>query len=325
MPLSSKLPGSIYDVAKNARVSIGTVSRVFNNRRDVADATRARVLSAAKRVRYLPKISARRVSIGLLVQELEQANQVGFISNVFTTMARHVASRGAVLELLPMDDLDAVYRNYLRGVIAVVFDPDCRRLTGLKDVPVVMINNRQEGPQLHSVASDHAQGARMAAKHLLDRGHRRIGFLEVRRDGWGAGERERGFREAHDRAGVRTERELIRYVGEGSCRDALHAVLKHKPTALLLCGEDLSLAMNQLLLHELKIRIPEDLSVISYEIAGVTSLLTPPQTAVLQPWEEIGRAAVEGILGLIGAPAGKRVDVMLPNSLIERGSVTTLR
>jgi LacI family transcriptional regulator len=102
-------------------------------------------------------------------------------------------------------------------------------------------------------------------------------------------------------------------------------LLKTKPTALLICGEDLSLAVNEILLHEARVKIPDELSVVSYETRGVTSLLSPPQTAVAQPWEDIGRAAVEGILSLIRGPADKRLDVLLPNTLIERASVKTLR
>jgi LacI family transcriptional regulator len=325
MAFSSRLQGSIYDVAKSAGCSIGTVSRVFNNKHDVAEQTRARVLSAAKRVRYMPKISARRVSIGVVVQEIEQADQVGFVSNAVSTLAKHIASRGAVLELLPMDDLEAVYRNYVRGLIAIVFGANTKGLAALKDVPVVMINNRQEGANFHSVASDHAQGARIAARHLLERGHRRIGFLEVKRENWGARERERGFREAHEQAGVNAPGDLIAYVGDKSYREAVLGLLKSKPTALLVCGEDLSLAVNEVLLHEIRVKIPEELSVVSYETRGVTSLLSPPQTSIAQPWEEMGRAAVEGILSLIRGPSDRRIDALLPNTLIERASVKTLR
>jgi LacI family transcriptional regulator, galactose operon repressor len=320
----SKSCGSIYDVAKKAGVSIGTVSRVFNNKQDVADQTRESVLTAAKRVRYMPKISARRVSVGLVVQDLEHANEVGFISNTITTLAKHMAAKGAILELLPNENLDAVYRNYIQGIIAIVFGSDCGPLATIRDIPVVMINNRIEAPNFHRVASDHAQGARIAAKHLLDRGHRKIGFLEVTSATWGAKEREKGFREAFEASGVKPAANLIGYVESRGIRTAVESILSHGPTALLICGEDLSLAVNRVLLHDLKVRIPDELSVISYETPIVSGLLTPPQTTVAQPWEELGRAAVEGALALIDG-SDKRLDAVFANTLLERDSVKERR
>lgn len=325
--VSSKIKscGSIYDVARKAGVSIGTVSRVFNNKHDVSDQTRQTVLTAAKRVRYLPKISARRVSIGLVVQDIDKANEVGFISNTVSTLAKQMAARGVILELLPNEDLDAVYRNYIQGIVAVVFGKDCGPLGSIRDIPVIMINNRIEAPNFHSIASDHAQGARIAAKHLLDRGHRKIGFLEVRADNWGAAEREKGFREAFEAAGVKPAANLVCYVEGRTLRAAVESVLAAKPTAMLVCGEDLSLAVNHILLHQIKARIPDELSLITYETPIVSGLLTPPQTTVVQPWEEIGRAAVDSILGLVGGKTEKRLDLLFANTLLERDSVRDRR
>lgn len=188
--------GSIYDVARESGVSIGTVSRVFNNKPDVAEVTRGRVLEAAKRVNYMPRISARRINVGLVVDEIERANEVGFTSHAVSTLAKHMAIHGGVLELIPVNNVDAVYRNYLRGLIAILFGPDQSRLQSVKHIPIILINNAIEGPNFHTVASDHAQGARDAAAYLLERGHERVGFMEIRADNWGAKERERGFRQA---------------------------------------------------------------------------------------------------------------------------------
>jgi DNA-binding LacI/PurR family transcriptional regulator len=260
--------GSIYDVAQKAGVSIGTVSRVFNNKQDVSGETRKKVLSAAKRVRYRPKISARRVSIGLVVQDIEKANEVGFISNTVSTLARHMASRGAILELLPNENLESITRNYIQGIVAVVFGGDCGPLGAIRDIPVVMINNRVEVPNFHMIGSDHAQGARIAIKHLLDRGHRRIGFLEVCAANWGAREREKGYRAAFEAAGVKPQEKMIGYVEGRTVKQAVDSLLAANPTALLVCGEDLSLAVNQILLHEIKVRIPQELSIVSYALGG---------------------------------------------------------
>lgn len=314
--------GTIFDVAREAGVSIGTVSRVFNGKPDVADATRSLVLEAAKRVDYRPQVSRRRVSVGLIVEDLERANQVGYVSDVVSTLAKHMALQGALLEIIPLNDLDALYRNYVRGAIAILFRPEAGQLAKVRNMPLLFINNRMDGAEHHYVASDHAQGARIATRHLLQLGHRRIGFLEVKRDLWGSRERLRGYREALSGAGVKGSDRLVQFCEREPAHNALVRLLAEKPTALLVCGEDLSLEVNRVLLHELDFRIPRDVSVVSFETPLVSELLSPPQTTVCQPWEDIGRLAVEHMLELI---EGRRdpVHVLLPNRLIERRSTQT--
>ncbi len=320
-----KLKGSIYDVARASGVSIGTVSRVFNNKPDVAQATRLLVMDAAKRVKYMPRISTRRINVGLLVEQIEKANEVGFISETVSTLAKHMALQGGVLELVPLNDLDIIFRNYIRGLIAVVFSTDPESLREIQHIPIVLINNVIKGPNLHYVASDHAQGARLATEFLITRGHRRIGFLEIRSDGWGSRERQRGYREAFEKVGLKAPVDLMRFCGHNPAREAVVPLLENeRPTALLVCGEDLSLEVNRVLIHELRISIPKDLSVISFETPLVSELLSPPQTTIAQPWEDIGRAAVEGVISVIEEGNKKPLQVFLPNRLIERASVRTI-
>jgi len=317
--------GSIYDVAKASGVSIGTVSRVFNRRPDVAEATRSLVLDAAKRVNYMPRISRRRTNIGLFVQEIEKANQVGFISQTVSTLAKHMALNDTVLEFIPVDDVDHVYRNYIRGVIAVVFGGDYASLRSLKNIPVVFINNLVEGQgNIYSVASDHAEGARLATEHLIARGHRQIGFLEVMKDLWGSQERQRGYGEAFRKARLKVPENLMRFCAQRPTREVLQELLAEKITALLVCGEDLSLEVNQILTHELNVRIPDDLSLITYEVPLVSRLMSPPQTTVSQPWDDIGRTAIATILSLVQYPRSVPPSILLPNRLIERSSVKSL-
>lgn len=316
--------GTIFDVAREAGVSIGTVSRVFNEKPDVAHPTRTLVIEAAKRVDYRPQVSRRRVAVGLIVEDIEKANQVGFVSDVVSTLAKHMALQGALLEIISLNDLDALYRNYVRGAIVIQFQPEAGPLEKIRNLPLLFINNRAGAAEHHFVASDHAQGARLATRHLLQMGHRRIGFLEVKKDLWGSRERLRGFREAFADAGLKAPEALVRYCGREPAHNALVPLLAEKPTALLVCGEDLSLEVNRLLLHELDVCIPRDLSVVSFETPLVSELLSPPQTTICQPWEDIGRLAVEHILELIHG-RGDPVRVLLPNRLIERRSTQALR
>lgn len=317
--------GTIYDVAQACGVSIGTVSRTFNNKHDVADETRIKVLEAAKRVQYRPRLCARRLSIGLLVENFSEANEVGFVSNVVSTVAKYLTSHGGVLELVSLDDFDSIYRNHLRGLVAVVFGRGQERLRQIDHIPVVLINNNEvDAPNVHLVASDHAQGAYLAVKHFLERGHRRIGFLEILQNAWGSRERQAGYYRAFREAGVKFVPDYLRFCGGLSVAGEIEQLLSMDATSLLVCGEDLSLAANHVLLNDMHLRVPDELSVVSYEIPLVSSLLHPPQTTVSQPWEQLGRVAVETILSLIHRKGQPPVRKFLPNRLIERQSVISL-
>ena len=322
-PDSSKV--TIYDVARESGVSIGTVSRVLNNRREVAAETRVRVLDAAKRLGFTPQTTTRRVSIGLVIREIETVHEVGYVGTVLSELANHSARCGAVLEIVPLDDLDRIYRHYLQGVIGLLFGEAAKKLRDIRHIPVFLINNMAEKEHFHTVATDHAEGARMGAEYLLRHGHERIALVQIEEKDWGAKERERGFRDAFKAAKVPVPTDLIKYLESWSIEQAFDPLLRRKPTAILVSGEDLSIAITESLVHRLKVRIPEDLSLVTYEVPLMSKLFTPPQTTIAQPWPEMARAAMDGLLAAIAKKTTGLQHTLLPNKLIERASVRDLR
>jgi DNA-binding LacI/PurR family transcriptional regulator len=315
---------SIHDVARASGVSIGTVSRVFNNKPHVSVETREQVLEAAKRVRYQPRRQPEHINIGLVIHDLELAGEVGFVSDILAALARRTATLGVVLEIFPLNDIECVFRNYIQGLIAIIFGKNEHLLRKVPSIPIVSINNDLSGQNIHLVASDHAQGAMIATRHLVEQGHRKIGFMEIAADGWGSIERQRGYAEALRAAGIEPRPHLVRFTGHDDVRKSLVALLAAKPTALLVCGEDLSLQVSQLLLHELKVRIPQDLSLVTYETPMVSAVLTPPQTTVAQPWTDLGTAAVDTVLALIDRKQARPTKTLIANRLITRASVRKL-
>ncbi|MBN1268919.1 MAG: LacI family DNA-binding transcriptional regulator [Kiritimatiellae bacterium] len=324
MPKPSDQEGTIYDVAREAGVSIGTVSRVFNNKGEVAARTRETVLRAARRVNYMPRLTARRIHIGVVVQEVKPIHELGYVGTVMCELSNHAARRGVTLEIVRLNDIETVYTRHLRGLIGVVFGEASGILRQVTHIPVLLINNVLEKGSFHSVATDHAQGVRMATEYLLERGHRRIVCLQIEGNEWGARAREQGYREAHAAAGVKVREELVATLEDRSIEQVFDPLLKHKPTAVLACGEDLSIAMADELRNRLKIRVPQDLSVISYEIPLVSALLSPPQTTVEQPWRTMARHAVDELVKAIQKKVREPVRMWLPNRLIERASVRDL-
>jgi DNA-binding LacI/PurR family transcriptional regulator len=313
--------GSIFDVARASGVSIGTVSRAFNNRPDVAPSTRKLVLEAARKVHYEPRSCARRLGIGLLIEDMSKATEVGYVGTIISSVTKAVAACGGVVELVSTDDVESIYARHMSGVVAVLFGPDTAPLEKIDSAPVVLINNVVEGSNFHTVASDHAQGVRIAMEHLLRLGHRRIGFMEMVEGTWASRERQRGYAEALRGAGVPFDPALVRFARRSNDYQELAELLALRPTALIACGEDLSLAVSNHLLHAFGVTIPDDLSVISYEVPIVTELLSPPQTAVAQPWSEISREAMDLICDVVEERISGRQVRLLENELIERRSV----
>ncbi|MFH0878376.1 MAG: LacI family DNA-binding transcriptional regulator [Lentisphaerota bacterium] len=313
---------TIFDVARLARTSSGTVSRVINNRPNVAPSTREEVLEAARKLGFMPQQTTRRINIGVVTRDIEPVHEAGYMGRVLSELINQAAAHDVSLEIVPLKDIQRVYTHYMQGLIGLLYGEAAQVVRKVRHIPVLLINNAGEKSSFLSVASDHAEGARLGAAHLLERGHRRIALVQIEKADWGARERERGFREAFAQAGVPVSEDLIVYLESWSIEEAFDPVLKKNPTAVFVSGEDLSIAIMDALIHRLKIRIPRDLSLLTYEIPLLSSLLTPPMTTIAQPWSEMARLAIRQILLAVRKTAGLSRALMLPNQLIERASVT---
>lgn len=317
----SRSKPTIYDLARAAGVSIGTVSRVLNRRKDVAPATRNRVLRAMRDARFTPRLTAPRVSIGLVMQETRKIHEVGYIGAVLSSLVNHAQRRGAVVEIVSAADIGTIYSRYIQGLVGLLFGRGAELLRDVRDVPIVLINNAPDYPHMHCVVSDHAQGARLGTEHLLKRGHRRVALVQIENDDWGARERERGYREAHAKAGVIVRPELIVYLEHRSIEEGFDPVLRHKPTAVLVGGEDLSIAITDEIVHRLGMRIPQDISLVTSEVRLVSQLFSPPHTTVAQSWDDLAERAIARVFSLIEGGRATPQRVTLPSTLIERASV----
>jgi len=324
-PPTNEARATIYDVARVAGVSIGTVSRVLNKRKDVAAATRERVLEAVKEVRYMPMQTTRRVTLGLVMQEIQEVHEAGYIGKVLVELTNHAARKGALLEVIPVDDIERIHANYIQGLVGILFGESTAFISDITHIPVCLINNLAERHRFHTVSTDHAEGAYMGTKHLLDHGHRRIALVQIETADWGSRERERGYRRAHSEARADVEEDLIVYLEDWSIQDAFDPILAREPTALFIGGEDLSVAITSDLVNRLHVKIPEELSLVTYEVPVLSSMVPPPQTTIAQPWAEMARAALDILLDVIESPTDEIRHREFSNRLIERASVRDLR
>lgn len=295
---------TIHDVAREAGVSTATVSRALRNHAYVAESTRRKVLQAAERLLYVANSNAARLAsgqtrtVGLLAPLLTSwytSEVVAGVEEVFA-QARYDLLIGTANPLARERIFrgDARFQQRIDGVILVdVFcsEDGARRLAAL-DTPAIVL-----GESLKSVTSisvDNARGARMAARHLIELGHRRIGLV-----GGHAhtdvvhnvpSEREAGFTVALEAAGLRLPRHFVEdgdFSIEGG-RQAMHALMSRAkpPTAVWLMSDEMGFGALQAL-REMGLVAGRDVSVIGFDDHPASNAFG--LTTIRQPVRDIGR------------------------------------
>lgn len=320
---------SITDVAREADVSIGTVSRVLNHHPTVTVELRRRVFAASRALHFVPKVPHR--CIGVVTGRHSPALPVGYVSVMTSLISRNLAARRYAIELIDVENIELAYEAHVEGVIGVIFDDRLLDLRGIPNLPLVTINHPMVEQGIHSIRADHYQQAVLATEHLIARGHRRIGLLQIQEDEWGSMERRRAYLDTLRAAGIEEDPSLIQFTLNQPLYDVVTRLVRRGVTALLNFSEDASLEVLHFLSNILKLRPGQDISTISLEDLPFYGYLNPPQTTVSQPLEELARIAVEKMLELCNAgerdPASKPVetlDICLPTTLIERDSVARL-
>ncbi len=324
---------TIAEVAAEAGVGVGTVSRVLNGSPSVSEDTRRRVLAAIATLDYQPSATARALSTG-------RTHAVGVIAPFFTHssviervrgISRALAGAGYQLILLdverPEQRAEAFrslgVRGRIDGLLSISLAPTDRELRRLQQtgVPIVLIDRAHDS--LPSITIDDVEGGRMAAEHLLDLGHRRIAFLgdeEENRFGFdSSAHRREGFVAALDAAGVPALPEWIlrRPHGRDAARDAATGMLagSERPTAVFASSDVQAIGVLEAA-QAAQVTVPEELSVIGFdnvEAAELTGL-----TTVAQPLEEIGALGADMLLRAL---SGEAVESRrMPLAVVERAS-----
>ena len=330
-----KQPARIRDVAARAGVGVATVSRVVNDRGNVAPATRERVLEAIRALEYRPSSVARNLSlgrtlvIGVVLPFMTQASPIERVRGVVTALA----SSPYDLALYDVESADRQQRAFrlfadahrTDGLLVVSLippDEEVRRLHAAS-IPCVLIDARHDG--LPSVVIDDVAGGELATRHLLELGHRSIAFIgdkptdpfrfESSRD------RTIGYERALESAGVPIRPEYVRkgtqsrHLARSIAAELLR--LPEPPTAVFAASDVQALGVLEAA-RDLGVDVPGQLSVIGFddiEIASYAGL-----TTVRQQLFESGRRGAELLLqALAGEAAPSRVET-LPVELVVRGT-----
>ena len=317
--MRSKTRITIRDVAQEAGVSYQTVSRVINDRPDVAPQTRARVQRAITELGYAPNIIARSLIQG-------RSNTLGVVgfglelfgpTRVLTGIERAATELGfslllSILDRLDADRMDAIVNDLLSrqvdGVLwavpghTSVFEWLVDRLGGVA-VPTVFLNKSQD-PGQQVVAMDNRLGAKLAVEHLLEQGYRRIGIIKGPYGWWEAQEREAGWRATMQAAGIDSLDEL-EAEGDWSAASGdagFHALVARSPglDAIFACNDQMALGALQAA-RQLGLDVPHDLAVVGFDDIPEAAYFSPALTTVHQDPREVGAVAVERMNQMIQA------------------------
>jgi LacI family transcriptional regulator, galactose operon repressor len=322
---------TIGDVAAEAGVSVATVSKVLNDRWGVAEDTSIRVRAVIEELGYQSSLVAQSLRsrstnvIGVLVVDIEP-----FSAELLKGVAR--AIHGTDYELVVFsgcgraNDQVGWERRYLQRVSGTLCDGAILVTPSSVDVtygaPVVAVDHNVLSSGLPTIDADNLSGAVRATEYLLDLGHRRIGFLAGRPDLESARLRERGYRTALRKAGVRLDPSLIRVGGyqvdsaEAAARQMLEP--DERPTAIFAANDVSGLATISVA-ESLGLRVPDDLSVIGFDNVPESALSEPPLTTIEQPIQQMGFDATQILIRLI-AKGEVPEHTMLPTRLVVRGS-----
>jgi DNA-binding LacI/PurR family transcriptional regulator len=329
---------TIVDVAKRAGASPSTVSRVLNGNGYVSPETRRRVEKAAEELGYQPNWQARSLKgkasglVGLVIPDISNTFYTAVAQAVTASLRSHdyepvlcVNNEDPVvdahyLEILQQKRVDGIlYVHPAVGSNRAIVEAMVRG-----GMPIVEVNRQQFPDLLDAAVADNYLGAHQMTEHLLLLGHRRIGLVLGETEIVTGNRRLAAYRHAHDEARTPVDPALIRIGsfsrqhGEKAMRELL--ALPERPTAVF-AGSNRILMGCLAVLAEHPLRIPEELSIGSFDNAEWMGVWRPPITAVDVAIDEISRLAVDLLLRRI-ADGGdyKPVTYTLSTSLIRRGS-----
>ncbi|MEV0616777.1 LacI family DNA-binding transcriptional regulator [Nonomuraea sp. NPDC050404] len=325
-------PVVIGDVARLAGVSPQTVSRVFNEQPNVRRETRERVLEAIRQLGYRPNLMAR----GLVRQKAHTIGVISFDSTLFgpasTLLGIGRAARGAgygVTVLTPesfdrgsiVEAVAELASHAVAGVITV-FASQAEATSALLTLPAGLPAVAVEAAPDDSVPTvriDQAQGVRLAVEHLLRLGHETVWHVSGPRQRMDAQARVEAWSTALEEAGRSVPREVRGdWSPESGYQAGLELAERRDVTAVFAANDHMALGLLRAF-HERGVRVPDDVSVVGFDDIPEAAYLIPPLTTVRPDHEEVGRRAVEVLLGQIDGGAVADAPRVVP-ALVRRAS-----
>jgi len=332
---------TILDVARAARVSTATVSRVLSHPSKVVEATRRQVLRVVAQLNYAPNAAAKSLRtfetrkllaiipdianpfFALILQGIEEAAlREGYsvlVGDTLNSLERdtHYAT------MLPRREVDGLI--VLSQRVPGVIKSWARSLPMMAPIVTGFISGEEFG--VSSAGIDNGAAATEAIEHLHGLGHRLIGVITGPAEAQPVQERLRAVRRAARRRGTACELliEHGKFTIESGLRCAAQLLSRpRRPTAILCFSDGLATGVLECA-RRTRISVPEALSVMGFDDLPVSAYLTPPLTTIALPMRDVGRETVRLLVGRLRGNIIKAERSTLPFQLITRGSTAAAR
>lgn len=326
---------SIYDVARESKVSIFTVSAVINNKSHVGKKLRDRVEEAIRRLNYRPNLIARSLAkqrthtIGMIVSDIANPFFPMVVRGAEDAAQRH----GYNLLLCNSDDtlekeekeIELLLSKRVDGILltkaAGDFRPSLRQMIKEVNIPFVLVMRTYPKLTKDAVISDDYQGAYDAVSHLARTGCQRIGLISGPLKISNAIARSKGFRDALKSQGLPFEKNLMiegDYRIESGFR-AGHALLSHQPDGIYVANYLMTVGLLQAA-EEMGLKCPDDFGLVSFDDYPWLGVFHPKLTTVELPKRQLGSEAVELLIRRIGGSTEKALVRKLQPELRVRES-----
>ncbi|MBO8163939.1 MAG: LacI family DNA-binding transcriptional regulator [Brevibacillus sp.] len=325
---------TIQQVAKEAGVSVATVSRVLNKHPSVSLKTRLKVESVIQRLQYEPNMLGRnlRISQSRMLLILVPSISNPFYSKIVQGI-EDVARKHNYNILLCTTDTDIerekIYFDLVKHKLAdgvISMDPavDWDDLIGEgRNYPVIQCCEYSENSQIPYVSIDNRMAAYKAVKHLITLGHRKIAMINSDPRFLYARLRKEGYLKALEEYGIpyREEWSIHTDLGFESGQRAMRAFLaqEDKPTAVFCVSDTLAIGALKGIKEE-GLRVPQDIAVVGFDNIQFASMMNPTLTTVAQPMYEMGCEAARMLIHKLNHPDDPLRSVILDHELIIRES-----
>lgn len=332
---------TIKDVAREAGVSIATISYVINNKENLSKETIDKVNNAIKKMNYVPDLSARSLVskksnlIGVVIPQTESKKELMFNNpfyseflsgveyaarlNGYDILISGVEANESYLEMAEKRSLDGII---IVGMYSEEFYNDLKKTR----IPIVLVDSYCEDHYFHNVQINDRYGGYIATRHLIEKGHKNIALVAgVIKKGGVVEKRYLGYMDALQEFNVPFKKNnvfegIVDYEYGINIADKL---VSNKNTAVFAMADILAIGIFKRL-KVIGIRIPEDISIIGFDDIYITKFIEPGLTTVKQDIYGKGKSAVQLLMDSINKKLKGKQQIILPIEVIERESVKQL-
>ena len=328
----------MHEVAKEAGVSVATVSNVINRPEVVSKQLQRRVEKAVQKLGFIPNAAARSLRTGRV--QLMGAVVFDLANPFFAVASRHMSNAASALgyglTVMSTDQdpsrearaLDFLLRQGVRGIVVTTAEPNLDRLVeiGKQGVGVVLLAQKSDHPSIGSVHVDDSAGMELIVEHLLATGCKKFGFIDGPGDVLQHVARRRALHTALSDSGLDPADCLVSITASAPDSDggraAVADLLKHAPFPLdaVVCINDYTAVGAMLGLAAEGMRVPEDIAVTGFDDIEMAGLLAVPLTTIKQPIAELGKAVVTQLIAGTNSSSPAPQVVIAPKLIIRRST-----